>query len=68
MTGTDLIRCLVKPSPKRSLWPHGHLVVIECPFTHEANLFRNDAIENEFGVVGATQILLQKRINPLSPP
>lgn len=39
-----------------------HLVVVEGPFAHEADLSRHDTIENKLGIVGRTQIHSQKRI------
>ena len=37
-------------------------MVIERPFAHEPDLFGDDAVEDEFGVIGSARILFQKRI------
>ena len=39
-----------------------HLVVVECPFAHEADLFGNDAVKDEFGIFGSAQVLFQEWI------
>ena len=49
--------------PRRSrIDRQGHVMIIECPFPHEADAVGNDAIDDEFGIVTHSEILAKQRV------